>query len=118
MIEPIDNLADNIVGMRAIGVFTTEDYSSVIAPALAELAALHEKLRLLLHLGPEFTGFGTGAWSELTGEIRHTRFHKGAVVTDEGQIRTGLNMLKWTLHGDVRTFQNDEYAKALHWVAR
>jgi hypothetical protein len=26
-------------------------------------------------------------------------------------------VLKWVLHGDVRTFRNDEYEKAAHWVA-
>jgi hypothetical protein len=78
---------------------------------------VHERIRLLLFLGPEFTGFGGGAWSDLTDEIRQTHFHRGAVVTDDGYIRTGMNVLKWVLHGDMRTFQNDEYDKAAHWVA-
>lgn len=117
VIGPIDGLADGVIGMRAVGVLSVDDYTEVIEPALDGLAARHEELRLLLHLGPEFTGFGDGAWGELTDEIRHTRFHKGAVVTDDGHIRTRLNVLKWLLHGDLRTFQNAEYDKAAHWVA-
>jgi hypothetical protein len=39
------------------------------------------------------------------------------VVTDDGHIRTGLNVLKWALHGHVRTFQNHEYDHAVEWVA-
>ncbi|HEU4840840.1 MAG TPA: STAS/SEC14 domain-containing protein, partial [Ilumatobacteraceae bacterium] len=105
MIEPIEGLAVGVVGMRAVGAFSVDDYQHVIEPELAKLEAADEELRLLLHLGPEFTGFGEGAWSELTGEIRHTPFKKGAVVTDDGQIRTGLLVLKWTLRGDVRTFR-------------
>ena len=95
--------------MRAVGDFSVDDYQKVIEPALAGLEAADEDLRLLLHLGPQFTGFGEGAWSELTGEIRNTPFHKGAVVTDDGQIRAGLLVLKWTLRGDVRTFRNHDY---------
>jgi hypothetical protein len=117
VIEPIDDLVDGVVGIRAVGQFTIADYCAVIEPEIDELAETDGDLRLLLYLGPEFTGFGDGAWGELTDEIRHTHFHKGAVVTDDGHIRTGLNVLKWALHGHVRTFQNHEYDKALAWVA-
>ena len=114
MIEPIEDLAVGVVGMSATGQFTVDDYNAVVEPALDKVEADHEKLRLLLFLGPEFTGFGEGAWGELTGEIRHTRFHRGAVVTDDHEIRNGLNLLKWLLRGDVRTFQNHEYDHAAH----
>ena len=117
VIERIADLEDGVVGVSAIGQFTIDDYTEKLEPELDEIAARHEKLRLLLFLGPLFTGFGEGTWGDLTDEIRHTHVHKGAVVTDDGHIRTGLNVLKWVLHGDVRTFQNDEYDEAVHWVA-
>ena len=44
------------------------------------------------------------------------RFDRGAVVTDDSRIRTGLALLRWTLHGDVRSFGNDDYEKAVAWV--
>ena len=89
----------------------------MVEPALDGSRTAHEQLRLLLFLGPEFTGFGDGAWGELTGEIRHTKFHRGAVVTDDHEIRNALNLLKWMLHGDVRTFQNHDYDEAAEWGA-
>src|SRR3978361_141906 len=103
--------------MKAVGLFTIDDYVAIVEPALQKVAALHERPRLLLCLGPEFTGFGDGSWTELTGEIRRTHFHRGAGVTPDGHIRTELNIVKWMLHGDVRTFQNSDYAKAAQWVA-
>jgi hypothetical protein len=117
VIEPIEDLATGVVGMSAMGVVTVDDYETVLEPALAEVLEVHERIRLFLYLGPKFTGFADGAWGELTGEIRHTRFHRGAVVTDDHEIRNALNLLKWMLRGDVRTFQNHEYDKAAHWVA-
>ena len=77
----------------------------------------NRQLRLLLHLGPEFTGFGEGAWGDLTRELRSTPFHRGAVVTDDGAIRTGLSLLRFTLHGHVRSFGNDDFDHAATWVA-
>ena len=116
MLEPIQGLQNDVVGMRAIGQFTIADYSAIIVPQLERLGTAREQLRLLLYLGDDFTGFGEGAWGDLTDEIRRTHFDRGAVVTDDGYIRTGLNVLKWTLHGHVRTFQNFEYEIAVRWV--
>jgi len=117
MIERIPGLAKGVIGMRAVGSFTVADYVDTIEPELEKLEAAHRELRLLLQLGPEFDGFGDGAWGDLTGELRQTPFHRGAVVTDDGTIRTGLALLRFTLHGHVRSFSNDDYDKAAAWVA-
>jgi SpoIIAA-like len=118
VIERIGGLADGVIGMRAVGMFSVDDYVERIEPEVDRLEAADIRLRLLLHLGPLFEGFGAGEWSELTRELRHTPFHKGAVVTDDGHIRTGLSVLRWALHGDVRSFANHEFDRAAAWVAR
>jgi hypothetical protein len=117
VIERIDDLAGDVIGIRAVGDFTIEDYRALVEPELERVDADGTDLRLLLHLGEEFTGFGEGAWGQLTDEIRQTRFHRGAVVTDDRMIRTGLSVLKWTLRGQVRTFRNAQYEDAVAWVA-
>ena len=117
MLQRIDDLPDGVIGMRAVGPFRVEDYVAAVEPEVERIEAAHAQLRLLLHLGPEFSGFGEGAWSDLTKELRATQFHRGAVVTDDSTIRTGLSLLRFTLHGHVRSFANDDYAKAADWVA-
>ena len=117
MIERIDDLPDGVIGMRAIGRFSVDDYVETVEPEVERIEAAHQRLRLLLHLGPEFTGFGEGAWGDLTKELRATPFHRGAVVTDDSAIRTGISLLRFTLHGHVRSFANDDYERAADWVA-
>jgi hypothetical protein len=117
MIKPIEDLPAGVLGMTVRGTFDVDDFSTVVEPQLDRVEHDHEKLRLLLFLGPQFTGFGAGAWGELTSEIRHTKFHRGAVVTDDHEIRNALNLLKWMLHGSVRTFSNGDYDEAAEWVA-
>jgi len=102
--------------MRAVGTFSVHDYTATIEPELERLETAHRELRLLLQLGPEFEGFGDGAWSDLTSELRATPFHRGAVVTDDAAIRTGVALLRFTLHGHVRSFGNDDYDRAVTWV--
>ena len=117
VIEPISGLPDGVIGMRAVGRFSVDDYVATIEPALDELEVANRQVRLLLHLGLEFTGFGEGAWGELTRELRSTPFHRGAVVTDDGTIRTGLSLLRFTLQGHVRSFGNEDFDHAATWVA-
>src|SRR6476659_9161972 len=80
VIERIPGLADGVIGIRAVGTFSVDDYAATIEPELERLETAHRQLRLLLQLGPEFEGFGEGAWGDLTGELRSTPFHRGAVV--------------------------------------
>jgi SpoIIAA-like len=117
VIERIPGLADGVIGIRAVGTFSVDDYATTIEPELERLETAHRQLRLLLQLGPEFDGFGEGAWGDLTGELRSTPFHRGAVVTDDAVIRTGVALLRFTLHGHVRSFANDDYDRAVAWVA-
>ena len=66
VIVPIEDVPPGVVGMRAVGAFSVDDYNKVIEPELDRVGAGDHQLRLLLHLGPDFTGFGEGAWGELT----------------------------------------------------
>jgi len=113
----ITGLADGVIGMRAVGTFSVADYTATVEPELERMDTSAHRLRLLLQLGPDFEGFGEGAWGELTNELRHTPFHRGAVVTDDAAIRTGLALLRFTLHGHVRSFGNADYDRAAEWVA-
>ena len=117
MVEPIQQLPDGCIGMRAVGDFTVDDFTSRIEPLVDDVLDRRDELRLVLHLGDEFSGFGEGAWGELTDGIRNIRFHRGAVITDDTPLTAAINLLKWTLRGDVRTFQNHEFDTAVNWVS-
>lgn len=117
MIEHIDGLPDGCIGMRAVGQFSVDDFSTTIAPDIEAVVEGHAQLRLILHLGDRFAGFGEGAWADLTDELRHIHFHRGAVVTDDGSLAAAVNLLKWTLRGHVRTFRNHEFDDAVRWTA-
>ena len=117
MVELIVDLPGGVFGLRAVGSFSVADFTTVIEPELDRLEAADEELRLLLHLGSEFTGFGEGAWADLTSGIRDTPFRRGAVVTDDDMVRHGLRFVRWVLRGDVRSFRDHEYERAIVWVA-
>ena len=116
MIEPITDLPDGVFGLRAVGSFSVDDYTTVIEPELDRLEAAKEELRLLLHLGPVHRLRRRSVERADLRDPPHP-FHRGAVVTDDDMVRNGLRVLRWVLRGDVRTFRNREYDNAVGWVA-
>ena len=116
MIEFLDDLPDGCIGARASGELTLDEYAAAIEPEVESILERNARLRLILHLDDDFEGFGEGAWGQLTDELRHVHFHRGALVTNDVPITGAVNVLKWTLHGHVRTFHNREFDQAVHWI--
>ncbi len=116
MIATIDDLPPGVIGVRGIGEITVDDFSNFVEPRAEELVTAGIEIRLLVHLGSEFGGFGEGAWGDLTSELTQIRFRRGAMVSDDFALTTGLNMLAWTLAGEVRTFRNGHFDRAVDWV--
>ena len=101
MLELIDGLPDNVVGVRAIGEVEDDDYEDVLVPAIDAARARHDKIRLLYVLGSEYTGHEADAMWEDTklGARTFTAYDKVAVVTDA----------TWLFHTDA-------LAEATAWV--
>ena len=72
MIEHISDLPANVLGFSAKGTVTANDYESIIIPAVEALFAQRDKVRLLYHLGEEFSGFEAAAmWDDAKIGLKH-----------------------------------------------
>lgn len=80
MLERIGDLPDNVLGFKASGEVTGDDYRSVLIPAVETALKGESKLRLLYILGPEVTGMSAGAaWQDTKVGLGHmTRWEKVA----------------------------------------
>lgn len=118
MLEVITDLPDRVVGLRASGEITVDDYQKVLLPALEERLARFEKVRLLYFLGGDFDGFtGGAAWEDAKVGMSHfTSFERVAVVTDTDWIRNMVRAFGFTLPGEVKTFNVDENDEAREWI--
>ena len=68
MIELLAGLPDPIVGLRASGQVTAQDYESVVIPAIESKLQAHGAVRALYQLGPAFSGFSAGVmWDDASG---------------------------------------------------
>ena len=123
MLELIERLPDNALGFTAKGNVTSEDYETVLIPAVEEKLKKHEKVRLLYHLGDEFEKFEAGAmWDDAKVGLGHiTNWEKIAIVTDVNWIEQagkifGFAIETMSVSGDVKVFHNSELEEAIKWI--
>lgn len=118
MIEPIPDLPENVLGFTAKGAVTPNDYASIIIPAVEAMFSRQSKVRLLYHLGEEFTGINpSAAWEDTKLGLRHlSGWEKLALVSDVEWIRWSIRVFGLAIPGHVRVFHNDELTDAKHWV--
>lgn len=118
MIELMSDLPADVLGLAASGEVTAQDYETVVIPAVEDALKLHEKIRLLYYIGPEWTGFTAGAmWDDAKVGLAHrAAWEKVAVVTDVPWIHAGVKYFGFTIPGEVKLFGNGELAAAKAWV--
>ena len=119
MIELIEGLPAPVVGMRASGRITKEDYRGVVEPAVDGAIAAHGRVRLLYVLGEDLDGYSLGAiWEDTKLGAGHLRaWERVAVVTDAGWVVDGLKVFGWMVPGDFRRFSLADEPAAREWLA-
>lgn len=102
----------------AKGEVTGTDYETVLIPAVEEALATHPKIRLLYHLGEDFTGFDAKAmWDDAKVGLRHfTAWERVAVVSDITWLRGMVTAFSFVMPGQVQIFHNSEIEAAIKWV--
>lgn len=118
MLELLDNLPDNVVGVRASGWVSAHDYTSVLIPAVDAAIARHAKVRVLYQVGPEFLGFTPGAvWDDMKLGLSHYRdWEKVAVVTDVTWIAMAMQAFFFAMPCPTKVFSVAEQSQAVDWL--
>jgi hypothetical protein len=120
MIERIDDVPAGVIGVRASGKLTKEEYETVLEPALNEAAESGEA-RVLFVL-PDFDGLEPKAWLEdmKTGLgvelMNRAAWKKLAVVSGVDWIAKAMRLFAWAMPGELAVFEMDELDKAKEWV--
>ena len=119
MIEQIEGLPAGALGFRARGQVTSDDYEQVIVPDVEAAFALNRKLRLLYHVGEDFTGFDPGAmWDDAKLGFRHfSGWDRVALVTDLPWLRVTATAMGFAIPAEFRLFGNAELDAAKRWIA-
>jgi hypothetical protein len=120
VLERLTSVPDGIVGLRAVGTVTREDYEQTIEPLVEEVLEQGGHLRLLLQLGPEYEGFSAGAaWEKTEMWLRHPTMLRAvdgyALVSDASWMRELVGLAAF-LPFPMRAFSNDRRDEAVAWL--
>jgi hypothetical protein len=119
MIEITANTPDNIVIAAAHGTVTHEDYKKTFVPAIEEKLQHHTKVRLLYHLGQDFSNCTIAAiLDDAKLGLKHlTDFEKVAIVTDTRWVSEAASVFGTLFTCPVKTYANDQLPEAKAWIA-
>jgi hypothetical protein len=121
MVERIEGMPDGVIGVRASGKLTRDDYREVLEPAIKD--AIESGEARLLFVLETYDGIEPGAWLEdaKTGigvEVAHRKeWKRMAVVTDVEWIAKAMHMFAWAMPGELGVYGLDELEEAKGWVA-
>jgi hypothetical protein len=118
MITLLEDLPDGVVGLRASGEVTAEDYRDVMVPALDE--ALARGGVRLLYVLDEHTKFSPGAlFADAKVAVRHLKgWERLAVVSDADWLENSVKAFGWMMPGEVKVFDDDDIDQATAWLTR
>ena len=117
MMELMQGLPDNVLGIVGGGTITGEDYDTVLIPAMKDKLQKYKKIRILYQLNNDFVHYALDAYLEDAKVTWHTlSFEKVAVVSDVHWINDSVNLYKFIIPVPVKVFSNNELDKAKVWV--
>lgn len=120
MIEKIEGMPADTVGLRASGKLSREDYRGVLEPVLRKAVDSGE-LRMVFVL-TSFEGLEPGAWIEdvktgLGAWVRgHSAWKRFALVTDVEWVAKAMRAFAWMAPGEVSVYRLDQQEEAERWV--
>ena len=118
MIEIIQGLPANVIGVRAKGRVTADDYKHVLIPAVEAALKGRDRIRLYYDCS-DFESIASGAMLEdfKIGLRDMPHWERMAVVTDIEWIKLVIGAFAFMIHGDVKIFLPSQVSEARRWIS-
>ncbi len=120
MLQFINDLPQNIIGIHAVGEVTKEDVDTVLIPRLDDLVKRQGEINYLLVLETDAQNFTAGAWlDDIKVGLKHfTKWKRVAVVTDQKSVEWFTsNIFRFLIPGMAKGFPLDDLKSAVQWIA-
>jgi SpoIIAA-like len=118
MIELLKNIPVNVVGFRASGDVTKNDYEKVVFPQIAKHLHQGFSLNYVFVIETSLSNFTAGAWVEdlWLGLKKIAKWRRVAIVADDKSILKFTKTIGHIVPGEYKGFLMAEKEKALQWA--
>lgn len=119
MMHKINSLPENMVGFRAVGEITKDDFDQVVIPAVNEIVEKTGQLNFLLVLDTTLENFTAGAWIKdaMLGIKNLTKWHRAAIVSDSEAIKKFTDFFSVLMPGEFKGFDHESMQQAIDWTS-
>jgi len=119
MIELLPESEGNVLGLRASGKLTAEDYEEFLVPRIEAAAKEYGTVRFLYYLDEEFEGWEPKAmWDDFkvgVGKVKKD-FERFALVGGPKWVEWAMKLDNYLMKAEVKTFHIDQLLEAWEWV--
>lgn len=119
MITHLKELPHNMVGFKATGEITKEDFDNVVIPTVKEAVQRNDELNYMLELDTSIRNFTIGSWVKdaALGVINLSKWHRVAIITEDTGIIKFTKLFSFAMPGEFKGFSPDEKQAAITWVS-
>jgi hypothetical protein len=118
MLQFINDLPDDVVGIHAIGEVTKEDFDNILLPRIDDLSKRQGEIKYLLVLETDVSSFTLAAWwKDLVMGLKYfTKWKRIAVVSDQKGVEWFTDAFKHLIPGNSKGFALNELEEAVRWI--
>lgn len=118
MLQIMRDLPANVVGVRALGQVTKDDYEQTLVPAIEKVAKEFGEINFLMVFETDIKNFSYGAWMEdAKMSLKHFgKWHKIAIVTDQKIIERLSHIFNFISPAEAKGFPVSDIEIAKAWL--
>jgi hypothetical protein len=116
--EILNDLPRDVVGIRARGIITAQDYVKTLIPLIDTKLQDHDHLKLLIIFDEAFDSYSEAAvWDDMRFGFTHLNdFSRIAIVTDLAWIRHSAKLFGPLVRGKIHIFHVKDLEEARSWI--
>lgn len=119
MLQIMGDVPPHVVGVRALGIVTEEDYKTALVPALEKAAKEVGELNFLMIFENDLGNFSYGAWMQ-DAKVSLKLFGKWnriAIVSDQTIVEKLAHIFNFISPAAAKGFPTSDIELATTWVA-
>jgi hypothetical protein len=119
MFQIMTDVPAHVVGVRAVGQVTKDDYEQTLVPALEKVSKQFGELNFIMVFETDLSSFTYGAWmQDAKISFKHfAKWNKIAIVIDKTMIQKLSYVFNYISPAESKGFSLEELETAKAWVA-